>query len=148
LIRQRITHLGSEAVCHSTNLVETLRLQSLDTLDNDRIDSLSGMRGLAIEALVDPLEDLKVGRRRHGWRVTAEEVENGGGVALGSEAVGEQLAIRVDAEDVGEEQQSGVLLVRRVGGGDVDVGLAVRGLGDCALGLTSGSKMSVKPCRP
>lgn len=100
------------------------------------------MGGLAIRTLIDPLENIKAGLRGHGRCVAVEEVEHGRRVSLGGEAVGEQLGVDVDAEDVGQEKEGGILLVRRIGRGDVDVGLAIGGLDDLALGLASSIKLS------
>lgn len=114
-----------------------LVLQVLDGVNDNRVDLLLGVRVLAVAALSEPLEDVEALGARQGQLVAVKEVDNQGGVAIGSELVGEQLAVVPDAKDVGDKENTGVL-VSLVGGGLGKVALVFASDGDLlALGGAS-----------
>lgn len=129
-------YLGTEAVAKSTELLDAvLLLQSLDSVDDDGVDGLLGMRVVARGALGHPGHKVKVaGSVERDW-VAIEGVDDQGEVAVGGELVGHQLAVLPDANDVGDVEQADALVLL-VGGrsgkvavvlpGDLDV-LAGRG---------------------
>lgn len=106
-----------------------------DGLDDDGVDGLLGVRVVAAAAVRQPLAEVEAlgPVEQHG--VAVEEVDDDGQVAARGEAVGHELAVLPDANDVGQVQdahvRAGRLLGRR---GDVGLDGAVN-LDDFALGL-------------
>lgn len=124
------TYLGAKAVAESTDVGETeLGLHVLEGIDNDGVDGLLVMGVLAIAALGDPLHNVKASRHGDRKLVLVEEVNDQGGVAIGSELIGKQLGVAPDAKDVGNVEKTGVL-VCLVGGSLGEVALIFAGDGD------------------
>lgn len=55
-------HLGAKAVADSANLLDAQVAESLDALHNDGVDGRGRVRVLAIRALGDPFDKVKVTR--------------------------------------------------------------------------------------
>lgn len=106
-----------------------LLLEILDGVDDDGIDLLLAVGVVAVAASCEPLHDVEALGKGEGQLVAVEEIDDQGGVAVGGELVGQQLAVVPDAEDVGDEEDTGVL-VRLVGGGLGEVALILAGDGD------------------
>ena len=130
------TYLGTEAVSHSTDLLEALLLQPLETGHHDGVHGLLGVGVLSVGALSQPLEEVQAVGLGHGEWVAVEDVHDDGVVAVCGELVGHQLGVLPDAEDVGNvEERDAVVLVGARGLGDVGVILA--DLDDAAGGLAT-----------
>lgn len=130
------TNLGTKAVAQRTNLCETLLLQVLKSLLDNGVDSLLGVGVLAVTALAEPLHDVEaVGAVQRQW-VAVEDVDNEGVVAVGGEVVGHQLGVLPDANDIGNVQQSGAIVLL-AGCGLGHVGLIGADLDGLASGLAS-----------
>lgn len=107
------TYLGAEAVARGANPGGALlRLEPLQSLGDDGVDSLGSVRVLAVRALLQPLHDVDLARREPVlWELVAvEEVGNDAEVSVGSVLVGNQLAVGPDAEDVGKVEDGSAAL--------------------------------------
>jgi hypothetical protein len=135
-LQARTTHLGSEAVRHSANLLVAQRLQRGDARDNDGVDGLGRMRVVPTGADGNPVHQVKARRPVEIQLIPVEEINHSGRVSLGGEAVGEQLAVVPDAEDICNVQDGGIFLVLSLGLGEVDICLAVGGLAEPAGRVT------------
>lgn len=59
---------------------------------------------LAVGTFVQPLHDVETLRAVQGKRVTVEDINDDGVVAVGGEVVGHQLAVLPDADNIGDVQ--------------------------------------------
>lgn len=101
---------------------------------------------VASAALGQPRHEVKVAGRVEGDRVAIEDVNDQCQVAVGSELVGDQLAVLPDADDVGDEQDAGIL-VCLVGLGSGQVGGVLADLDVLTGGCASASSIiSQIPC--
>lgn len=130
------TNLRSKAVAQRTNLCEALLLEVLESLLNNRVDGLLGVGVLAVTALAEPLHDVEAVGAVQRERVAVEDVDNEGVVAVGGEVVGHELGVLPDANDIGDVQQSGAIVLL-AGCGLGHVGLIRANLDGLAGGLAS-----------
>lgn len=115
-------HLGTKAVPNSANLLDAQVPQSLDALDNNRVNSRRRVRVVATRALGNPLDEVKVALAVQRQRIAVEDVRHQHGVALGGEVVGQQLAVLPDANDIGDEENA-LAVAGLVGGRRGQVGV-------------------------
>lgn len=117
------THLGSKAVSDTSNLLDALFAEALDGGFNDGVDVV----GLV---LLDPAGkvDLSTLHSSNVDGIAGEEVRNNGEVAILGKLVSDELAVGVDTEDVGQDE-------------DGLVGLLL-GLGEVGLHCETDSKVS------
>lgn len=113
--------LGAVAVADGADLLETLLAQVLDGGVDDGEDGVGRVWGLAVRRFAgEPLHDLEALRRVNEDGIVVHDVGDDGEVAVGGELVGEQLRVgELVAEDVGKEEDCGVLLDISAGLGDV-----------------------------
>jgi hypothetical protein len=99
-----------EAITNATNLLETLLLQPLDALLNNRIHMLICMRVVSACPLREPSREIKVRRPIQAQWITVEQVGNERIVSVSGKLVGYQLRVLPDADHVGEEEYGGVFV--------------------------------------
>lgn len=114
----RRSHLGTEAVTHSANL---LHAQSLPDILNRSLDDGVNITGLV---LGEPSTQIGFARLhvRDAELVTLEQVRDDRQVSALGELISEKLGVGVDAEDIGHEDDGlfGGLVVLGVGDVGVD----------------------------
>lgn len=116
----RSTYLRTKAVTQRSDLSEALSFQKLQTLLDNWVDGVWGVRVLAVGALGEPFHEVKVAGAVKRERVAVEDVNDQSVVAVGGKLIGHQLAVLPDADDVWDVQQCGaVVLVVALGFGDV-----------------------------
>ena len=139
-------NLGAEAVAYGRNLLEAHFPQGLDTRYDDWIDVLGRMRVLAVGPMLHPSHDVEIGRPVHIQGVAVEEIDHECCVACRREAVGHELAVLPDADDIGHEEHAAVAARRGFGcfgqvGVDlaVDLGHLARRLAPCSTVVSTSS---------
>jgi hypothetical protein len=111
-----------KAVSNTTNLLEALLLQVIETLLDNRVDSFESMRILPIRALSQPFHNVKALRSVEGNWVAVKEIGDNGVIAIGSELVCHQLAVLPDTDYIWEVEDGGILVDSLASGlGDVCV---------------------------
>lgn len=132
-------YLGTEAVPKGTDFGEALVLEVLQARLDDGVDSLLGVRVVAIGALSEPLHDIR--RRGVGELVAVEDIDDDGVISVLGELVGHKLGVLPDAEDVGDVEQGDTIMLLALWLGYISVVLAyLDGLasGLAAVGVESG----------
>jgi hypothetical protein len=116
---QEAAHIFStEAVAHSSNLLESLILQELDTGLYNRLNSLNGV-------VFDPLLEVEGWRHVQCHGIAPEVVHHKNIVAICCILIREQLAVFIKSNDIGEIEEGNVLVNRLAGGFcDIDVGVS------------------------
>lgn len=115
-------HLGAEAVADSANLLDAQVPESLDALDDNGVNGRGSVRVVAIRALGDPFDKVKVSLAVQRQRITVEDVWQQHGVSLRGKVVGQQLAVLPDTQDVGDEENA-LAIASLVGGRSGQVGV-------------------------
>lgn len=115
-------YLGTEAVPEGTDLGEALFLQVLQARLHDGVDSLLGVRVVAVGALCEPLHDIR--RWRVGELVAVEDIDDDGVIAVLGELVGHKLGVLPDAEDVGDVEQGDAIVLLALWLGHIGLVLA------------------------
>lgn len=141
-------YLGTEAIPKGTDLGEALFLEVLQARLDDRVDSLLGVRVIAIGALGEPLHDIR--RRGAGELVAVEDIDDDGVITVLGELVCHKLGVLPDAEDVGDIEQGDAIMLLALWLGHISLVLAYfDGLasGLAAVGVESGwSVMCMHAC--
>jgi len=125
-----------KAVSNTSNLLESLLLQIVETLLDDRVDSFESMGVLSINTFLQQFHDLESLRSVERNWVSIEQIRKDGIVSIGGVLIGHQLAVCPDTNHIGEEQNSGIF-VYCAAGGLGDVGFDVADLDGLSGGLTS-----------
>lgn len=107
------------------------------------VDVLGSVGVFAVGALVEPVEDVEVLGAVQLQLVAVEQIGDQSNVAVVGEGIGHQLAVLPDAQDIGQVEDSDVLVGLALGGRG-QVGDSVTIDGDVlASGLAAGSEVSV-----
>ena len=107
------------------------------------VDVLGSVGVFAVGALVEPVEDVEALGAVQLQLVAVEKIGDQSNVAVVGEGIGHQLAVLPDAQDIGQVEDSNVLVGLTLGGRG-QVGDSVTIDGDVlASGLAAGSEVSV-----